>query len=481
MSEHSNRHPVVDRPSTRVGLIAQFRQGDLVQGSAWTVLSILVNGAGGFLFWWVAAASIDQSAVGSAQRLFTGVMVVTYLTSLGLPIAVARYCRDESRAAHSLFTWALLLTFASSILGTVAFLAWPTDSDLTAPLAGMGTAGEFLTFLAMVVGMSFAILVEVRLMSLRMWRWVVGRVVLLVGLRFPLLFLDPTGNEALWLFLLIAGAPAISGLVGVVGLRRSAHVPARLLPAPPETRAWLRYAGVNYLGMLAAQGPNFLVPLIVAVNVDDDTFAPFYIAWGVTTIVFLIPHMLGQTLLVEANKDGADFGHQFRTALMVSVGLMVAVTVAVYVTAPLVTRVLGDDYLDAEELIPMLVAASIPWAVTSICLARARALEHTGAIIAITGTFFISTLGLALTLTNDQGAAGAATAWVLGNLLAAAAAGLTLLRRRGGPSATRYVFAAPALSSYEEDEHARDPRRTLSRSRSRQLDGAKGPHAFGAD
>lgn len=451
-------------------LLGMIRKGDLLQGSLWLVISVVLNGAGGFIFWWVAAATLDRSVVGSAQRLFTGVMVVTYLTSVGLPIAVARYSRDESRSSQVLFWWALVLTTVSSVIGTIGFLLL-APASMTDPLADLGTVGEPLTFLAMVTGMSFAILVEVRLMALRQWNWVVGRVFLVVALRFPLLFVHPFDNEALWLFLLIAGAPALSGFVGALALRRHGHRGTRLHPLPIEARPALRYAGVNYLGLLAAQGPNFLLPLIVALNVDDDTYAPFYIAWGVTTVVFLIPHMLGQTLLVEAGKDGANFGHQFRTALGLSVGLMVMITVAVYVMAPLVTRILGDDYVEAQDLMPLMVASAIPWAVTSICLARARALEHTGSIVFITTTFFVSTLGLALVLTPDQGAGGAAIAWALGNTLAALAALSTLVWRRGRNGSTRYGFASPTSSPPPEDEqHAREPRGAVSRTRVRSAD-----------
>lgn len=404
------------------------RHGELVQGSLWLVASVVLNGFGGFAFWWVAASTLSTDTVGSAQQLFTAVMVITYLTSMGLPIAVARYSRDDSRASQVLMSWALVITTASSVAGVVGYLAL-APGTLREPIDHLPSLTQGAFMLATVTGMSYAILIEVRLMALRRWSWVVARVALVVGLRFPLLAFHPA-DEALWLVILIGGTPAVSGFLGALVLRRLTHVRARLRPLPSEFRPWARYAGVNYLGLLASQGPNFLLPLIVALNVDNEAYAPFYIAWGITTVLFLVPHMLGQTLLVEAFKDGADFTHQLRIAYTLAVAAMAAALVASLIVAPVITRLLGEDYRKAQELLPWMVGAALPWAFTSISLARARALEHTSTIVAITAIFFAATLGMAAWLTPRHGVDGAAQAWFLGNVVTAGAALVTLVPAR---------------------------------------------------
>ncbi len=45
--------------------------------------------------------------------------------------------------------------------------------------------------------------------------------------------------------------------------------------------------------------------MIVLANVDADTNAAFYVAWGVVAVTCWVPYTIGQALLAEGGKDGA--------------------------------------------------------------------------------------------------------------------------------------------------------------------------------
>ena len=62
---------------------------------------------------------------------------------------------------------------------------------------------------------------------------------------------------------------------------------------------------------------QFVLPVIVLVNVSSADYAAFYAIWSVTVIVFLIPHTLGQVLLVEGGRT-ANLRHQLELALVLS-------------------------------------------------------------------------------------------------------------------------------------------------------------------
>ena len=73
----------------------------------------------------------------------------------------------------------------------------------------------------------------------------------------------------------------------------------------------------------------------------------------------------------------------------------------------------------------------MPWALTSLYLAEARILHRNVATVAITVTLTVAIIGPALVLVPDQGIEGAKTAWLVGNLVAAAVAVvLTAVTRR---------------------------------------------------
>ncbi|OWY61833.1 hypothetical protein B7486_61685 [cyanobacterium TDX16] len=187
---------------------------------------------------------------------------------------------------------------------------------------------------------------------------------------------------------------------------------------------------MNWVALLLAQAPQFALPVLVLQSVSSDENASFYMAFGVATVVFLLPHVIGQVLLVEGGRDGADLSDQLRLALLLSGALTTLISLAVWAGSGLVTVVYGEDYADARQILPVLVGASVFWAVTSTCLARARVLEDSVATMAITVSFAVATLVPAAVLVPDHGGGGATAAWLFGNMVAAAVALATLARRR---------------------------------------------------
>lgn len=407
-------------PRSRPGSLVEDH-GHLLRGSAWLLVSVAANAVGGFAFWLIAARIESNDDVGRAAALFTSVMFVNYATNMGLPVAVARYSPDDGGPSTVLFNWSILYTGASSLVGTAVFLAFLPDS-VADTLWQWGLAAGVLIFLAVVFGMSCAVLVEVRLMALRRWGWVFTRVAVVGFVRFALVLVHPLDDEALWLFLVVAGIPALSGMVGYTVLLARRRSPRPLRPLPANWRAGLRYSWVNYLGVLAVQAATFALPLLVSIEVTSGDYAAFYVAFSITSVIFLVPHTLGQVLLVEGGKDGADLGRQVRLALALALGFMVVVAVGGRVASGLVTDIYGPDYAAAARILPTLVLAGVGWAITSICLTQARVQERVGAIVTIATALALGILLPALVLVAEDGIDGAARAWLLGNAIAAATA-----------------------------------------------------------
>jgi O-antigen/teichoic acid export membrane protein len=402
--------------------------GNLIRGSAWLTATVAASAVSGFAFWLLAARTFAEDPIGESASLFTAVLFVNYVTSLGLPVAVARYAADRSDAADVLFGWAVVVTVASSAVGT-AVLLLATGDELLEPLEPLGSVGGPLLFVAVTAGMSIGLLVEARLTALRRWGWVLARVAVVGVVRLPLIAWDPIDDPALWLFLLVGALPAASvlGLVGGLASRGR----ARLGRLPASARQAARFAGVNYASMLALQAPLFVLPLVVALQVSDDGYSSFYIAFQIATVAFLVPHMLTQVLLVEGGRE-ADLDAQVRVALVGTVGIMAAVAVGGLVLARLVPHVYGEEYQDAGDLLPVLLAAGIAWAITSVILTRARVVEAERVIVALGLCLALGILVPASLLTATQGTEGAAAGWLIGHVLAAVAALVAARQLPGG-------------------------------------------------
>lgn len=410
------------------------------------VAGAAVQAVTGSLFWLIAARTGTSTEVGHASALFTSVMFVNYLVGLGLPVALARYAPDRSRSSDVIFTWGVVATVASSLAGSLLYL-WVVSPPAADVLTEGGWWAGAGLFWVMVLGAALSMVVDVRLMTARRWNLVLARMVVVGFIRIPLLAvpIPDTGRE-LWLFLLAAAPTAVSGLVGVPLLRPLVGARLRLSPSPETARAAARYSLVNWLSTLAYGAPYFALPVIVLVHVSPSTNASFYVAWSITQVAFYVPSAIGQALLAEGGKDGAQVHAQVRLALALAVGLMAAASVAALVARSLVVTVYGAEYSEAARILPVLMAAGVPWAVSSLYLTEVRVRHRHVATVAITAALTLAIVGPALVTVPGRGVDGAMWSWLGGNALAAAVAAVAVrLSRLNRADAPPEVAGAAAL------------------------------------
>jgi O-antigen/teichoic acid export membrane protein len=391
---------------------------ELLAGSAWLVATTAVIAVAGFAFWLLAAHSHSQATVGRASALYSAVLFLVYATNMGLPVALARYSADESQTARVLFSWSIIYSLATSAVATIILVVAAPDTLLGSlwqwgHLAGTGLLAWF------VMALAASTLLDVRMMTLRLWRWVFIRALLAGVVRVALVGLHPRVNGALWIFLVFAGSLFFSAILGVVALRRATKHVFQLRPRPPNTAAAFYYANVNYVGQLAVQAPFMVLPVIVALNVQSAVNASFYVAWSIAGVIFIVPQVVGQALLAEGGKGGARLETQAAVAAAATVGFAVVAAALTLMASGLVTDVFGRSYVEAAHLLPVLALPAAAWAVTSTCLTYARVRHDHRSVIAITMALAAGVLVPAVVLTSRYGATGAAEAWVIGHIVAA--------------------------------------------------------------
>ncbi|HEV7720289.1 MAG TPA: lipopolysaccharide biosynthesis protein [Iamia sp.] len=399
----------------------------LLQGSAMLVIGAAIQAGSGAIFWLIAAKLDTEADVGSAAKLSQSILFVTYLAGLGLPVALARYAADRDDDSDTTFTWAVIATSAVAGLLGLGYVA-VLHSSATDVLTDWHGAFGPLVFAATTVGAALSMIADVRCMTARRWNLVMIRITIVGLVRFPLLFLAREhDHRALWLFVFSSGPVAASGFVGAFLAPRFAGGRLRLGPRPAATIQALRYSAVNYLSTLAYQAPYFALPVIVLASVSSESYASFNVAWGIVAVAFYVPTALGQALLAEGGRDGAHLRSQVRLAMILALGLMVAGGLVTAVGRDVVTAVYGEGYSDAARVLPAMVAAGIPWAITSLLLSEVRILHRHAATVSITLGLTAAIVIPALLLVPEGGLGpdgidGASISWLIGNLVAAGVA-----------------------------------------------------------
>jgi len=393
----------------------------LLTGSVALVLTAGVQAVSGALFWLIAARVDTQTDVGHATALFTSVLFVAFVAGLGQPVAAARYAAGRTRDDHVLYAWGALTTAVASVVVAIVYLlvvSPPAVDELREWHGALGPA----VFIFLCTGTALSLLLDVRLMTQRRWGLVLVRASIVGVARFAMLVLPVDGDRAVWLLVVAALPAAVSGFAGTALLPKVTGDRHRLGPLPATTRAMVRYSLVNWASTLTYQAPTFAMPVIVLVHVDADRNASFYVAWGVAALACYVPTAIGQALLAEGGRDGAHLRSQVRLAIVVAGGLMVVGAAAATLGRDLIVTLYGADYRDAADVLPALVIAAIPWAVTSVYLTEARVRHRSGATVLITAVLSFSILVPALILVPEDGIDGAATAFLVGNIIAAVVA-----------------------------------------------------------
>jgi O-antigen/teichoic acid export membrane protein len=397
-------------------------QRHLLTGSGVLVVGAGVQAVGGMVFSLIVAQVDTKAHFGDASALFTSVLFVTYLAGLGLPVALARYAADRSVGSHVLFAWGVLATSVGSVVAAAFYLSVvsPGAADV---LWDWHPVGGFVLFALVVMGSAFSLIFDVRCMTMRRWNLVLWRIVVVAVAKVVLLPLGMgTIHRPLLLFLYLGAPVAVSGFLGVAIVNRITGGRHRLSPLPATVRAATRYSGINYISTLGYQAPYFALPVIVLVNVDNTTNSSFYVAWGIVAIAFYVPYAIGQALLAEGGKDGAHLRSQMRLAMTLAVGLMAAGAVVTFLGKGVVVAAYGEEYADSARILPAMMVAGIPWAVSSLYLTEARVMHRNASTVIITVTLTLAIIVPALVLVPDVGLDGAARAWLGGNLFAAAVA-----------------------------------------------------------
>lgn len=444
----------------------------VIKGSTWVSLGFALQAVTGLAFWALAANRFDQRTVGLASELFTSLQVVNFATTLGLPEMLARFgfARDRER----LLRVAVAASFSASVIAATVFMSVVDNSSNEILTSAPAKAAIFAVVIAF---SSLAALVDVRMMVIRKWKWVFWRLTLSGLARIPLVFI-PSQRAPVGVFIALALPIAASAIIGLIALHRVE--PAMLedaAPSEPDAAAVtspngdidaphgvapFRYAMVNWVAHLAANAPQFVLPVIVFQNVEPEKYASFFQAWAIAAFAFILPVTIGKVLLSEsaqvsttppepqsdldkalgeADSDDADFSGEestdlddglernTRLALVLSVGSMALATLVSFVVAAVIPHVYGDGYADAGRVLPWIVAGGLPWAFTSVALANARARGDHLATIVMTAVTALAVLGSALVLVPRNALDGAITAWSIGNVVASLIAAVLV---RGG-------------------------------------------------
>lgn len=368
----------------------------------------------------IAARASDIDTVGTAVALVGYVLFLADLASLGLPVVVARFASGLDPIHRGRFWTLCALGAAAEMAVGLAFVAI-VDSDALDSLHKWNPIGGALLLGAACAGTSLSAVADIRALALGRHGLMVARSACVVAGRLVLFLPAIALGGSVWLFAAAVIPVIASGLVGSLLLSRP-PAPGYSIRADPELLDISRCMGANYCAQLVSAAPISIVPVVVSLRVAPDENAPFFIAWGITTMCFVLPVVLGSVILAQSGHD-RSLGRQsglgaLSLALQVAAAGMLVIGLAVLPLRALVPYIYGDDYKRTADLLPLLVVAGVCWAVTSMMLTLNRLRHADRAVLLVAALAGILSIAPTVALTWRYGTDGTALGWFVGNLAA---------------------------------------------------------------
>lgn len=433
-------------------VIAHWRD-PLYRNGYLLMLNSIVGAAFGFAFWLAVARTFrgDEGAVGYGAAVISAMTLVALVGKFGLDAALIRFVpRAAPEPRRRLVTLAVALAVGGSLAVGALFLA--TVPSVVADLRGLPgdpVAGGLFLLASGVISVGWVLdgyFIAERRAEFSLYRNIVFNVVKL-ALPFLAVFqASALGIPAAWTAGIVASL-VVAGVLVSLSLRRD---PAGT-EAPPSTRAFVRYAGLNSAHNVADFLPGLVLPIVVLHVAGREANAFFYIAWSIAFVAFLASKSIAQSTFAEMSHDRARVGHHLRKAALQNVLVLAPFVVLALGLGRFVLALFGPAYAkNAYPLLALLALSAVFVAVNALYATFLKARRATAELVVLPVVTVTVTFAAGYPLLASHGLVGLGAGWLLAN------AGVAFY------SAWRLLATAGRFETHDEPLHVqaevvRDP------------------------
>ncbi len=381
------------------------------------MISTVITSALGLLYWTIAARVYQTDDVGLNSMAISTMIFLAGVAQINLQEAMIRFIPRAGTHTRRMAFYAYGIVIALSLIVAVIFCLgisiWsPALSFLiTSPSAILWFA------LAMVLWGIF-VLEDSILMGLRQALYIpventVFSVLKIAVLLLVVSMLPHTGIFISWTFSVVLVIIPINWLI----FRRliPQHVKAAHgIVAPVSLREMAKYVGANYLAALLSSVASAALPIMITQIAGATANAYFYLAWIIASSLQVVAANMSTSLTVEATVASERQEEIRRRALIGIARILIPLVALVVVGAPLILRIIGQDYGEQGTLLLRLLALSaIPNLFNMVYVGMARARNQIGSIIGVYGANALIVLGLSFAFLPMLGITGIGLAWVI--------------------------------------------------------------------
>jgi O-antigen/teichoic acid export membrane protein len=333
-----------------VMLSATRGHGDVLKNAGSLLATTGVTSVMGFAFWAVAARMFSQRVVGYGSATLSAVMLLGTVGMFGLgTVLIAELPRRTRRGG--LVAAALLTSGLGSLALGLGFAAVASSLNSRFALIA-GTPVRALLVAVSVVLTAVSLVFDQATIGvfrgeMQLLRNFVFSLVKLLLLPVTAIVLHDQFGAGITVS--YTAGLALSLAVAAIQLRRTG---ATVLCRPDwgVLRGLGRTALAHNWLNLALAVPFSLIPVLVTIIISPSANAAFYVAWLLSSFVYLIPLHLSTVLFAVASADPRVIAGKLRFSIGISVLVGLPASIALALGARLALRLFGPSYVPVATL-----------------------------------------------------------------------------------------------------------------------------------
>jgi len=395
-----NSDTTLDRRPVRT---KKYMRDPLVRNSLFIILASALGGAFGFVFWMIAAKIYPKEDVGVATALISSLSLVILLSRFGLNQSLMRFFPERDKG--KVFGTSVIITTLFVVLFGAIFIA---GIDMWAPELYQVKQYAF-PYLLFLVANSIVLLTGNAFIALRKAEYYFLQS-LLMGSRIvfliPLVFLGTLG-----IFSSVGTSFLVTLIFSLLFLAKLGIKPTGM------DRGFLsdtfRFSAGNHVAALLMRSPQYILPVMVLNMLGAGETAHYYVAFAISSLLFIIPQAVSTSLLVEGSH-GVALKKTARKSIFTIFLLLTPSVIILYFFGELVLQLVGKDYAGRGlNLLRLMALSSFFVAICEIYSSIRRIQKDMKGLILLGALIFALLLGLSYTFIPKLGLPGVGYAWII--------------------------------------------------------------------
>jgi O-antigen/teichoic acid export membrane protein len=378
-------------------------------------------------FWVAAARLFPETTVGRDSVLISVMIELSTLCQLNLGNGIVRFLPDLGARSARALVWVYIVTAGTALVfGALFVMLAPHLSDQLRYLGSDAALG--VVFVAGLVCSGVFVLQDAALTATRQTPWIPlenGSFGVLKLAALPLL-LALGANNGVFIAWVVPMA-LLLGPVNYLIFRRALPVQAvRKTPTAALSTLGpgrvLRFLSQDYLASVFTQAALTVLPLLVIAKLGPRESAYFAMPFTIAVAFDTFAYSSCTALVVEATLKPTQLASLLRVFVRRVLVLLVPAAALLAVAAPIVLLPFGHAYEQhGATVLRLLLCASVFRILTALFSALSR-IHALGVRLALIELLLCAlALGGALALAPSRGIVGVAEAWLLANVVVAAA------------------------------------------------------------